>query len=371
MGQSLHVAFCGGGSGGHLTPAISIAEVLQRRLPGVELSFFTSARAVDQQILAAWTTAPVASAVTPLPMRSSANRLKYAFNLMRATWQCRKHFGAARPHVIVGLGGFASVPGVVAGYRQRIPLVLLEPNCIPGKANQWLSRWAEATLSGWPLASSYRDRWRSPLVETGVPIRESFCSLPLQARAKSSPRTLLILGGSLGARSLNDIVLRAVVNCRCLPDDWHVVHQTGSDECARVDAAYAAAAVSASVTAFVADVPSAMGGADLIVSRAGAVTLAEIAATGTAAVLVPLPSAADDHQRYNAESYAHSGAAEVVCRHGEETGEQAVETLAAALRRLCCSDHARTAMEQSAGSLSRPHAAEHAADHLLKYAPQR
>lgn len=362
MRESLHVAFCGGGSGGHLTPAIAISEALERRVPSLRLSFLTSGRPVDLQILKAWQ--PNANtSITPLRLHSSRHRLRYSLNAAASVWQCMRRFDEDRPDVVVGLGGFASIPGAVAARWRGIPLALLEINCVPGRANRWLRRGTRVVFSGWPMLARYRQSWASLVVQTGVPLRNSFFRQRGHGLASPAERTLLILGGSLGAQSLNDLVLRAVVENQCLPTGWRVEHQAGASDVQRLTAAYANSGVPAAVHSFIDNVPAAMQSASLIVSRAGGVTLAEISAIGRAAVLVPLPDSADNHQHENAAFYAGTGAAEVV-----HTGNTpAVDHFAARLHELCNSNETRARMEEQAESLVRADAADVIASQLCEF----
>lgn len=359
MRESLHVAFCGGGSGGHLTPAIAISEALGRCVPSLRLSFLTSGRPVDIQILKAWQPGAKTS-VTPLPLHSSRRRLRYSLNTAASVWQCVRRFDEDRPDVVVGLGGFASIPGAVAARWRGIPVALLEINCVPGRANRWLRRGARVVFSGWPMLARYRESWAPSVVQTGVPLRDSFFRQRVHGLVRPAEQTLLVLGGSLGAQSLNDLVLRAIVENHCLPAGWRVEHQAGASDVQRLTTAYAENGVPAFVHSFIDDVPAAMRSAGLIVSRAGGVTLAEISAIGRAAVLVPLSESADNHQYENAAFYAGTGAAEVV--HVGNT--PAVDHFAARLHELCSSKKTRARMEEQAESLVRADAADVIANRL-------
>ncbi|MEQ9406304.1 MAG: glycosyltransferase [Fuerstiella sp.] len=363
-----HVAFCGGGSGGHLTPAIAVIEALQELHGDLQVSFLTSGRAVDRQLLDSWTARPAGSVVAQLPLVSSQRRLPYAARLAAAALQCRRVFQNNRPDLIVGLGGFASLPGVAVGRWLNIPIALFEPNCVPGRANRQLARWAHITFAGWPMAAAYRERWRSPLLETGVPVRRRFVTSPESICDSASAPSLLVLGGSLGARSLNDLILQAVVHQRCLPPHWKIVHQTGPEEFSRVRQAYQQAAIEADVYPFIHRMHEELQQASLVVSRAGAVTLAEIAAVGRAALVVPLGSSADDHQLRNAEFFAAAGAAEMVRPSNQATtsAPTGAAPFTSMLHHLCVADQQRQQMAQHAAALQQPDAAVRMATELVR-----
>jgi UDP-N-acetylglucosamine--N-acetylmuramyl-(pentapeptide) pyrophosphoryl-undecaprenol N-acetylglucosamine transferase len=336
MNQLQQIAFCGGGSGGHLFPAIAIAQELLDANPDIRFLFVTSDRAIDHQIIAASGLPPESFEQMILPLRSSAGRVSFALKTVRAAFQCRRRFQQVPPNIVVGLGGFASIAGVVAGWGNRVPIVLLEQNTIPGRANQWLRRLAVRTFTGWPLESKWQDRWQTEVVEVGVPLRRSFrgdeVGTQSQSDTSSEASCLLVLGGSQGAVRLNSIVLDALTN-----GDSHgagrplqVVHQTGSGDVDRVQQAYARAGIPADVCAFIDDMPRRLASATLVISRSGAVALAEIAASGKASVLFPLPGSADQHQLRNAECLESSGAAVVIA----ETDSNASLLLSQQLDRL-------------------------------------
>jgi len=208
MTRPLNVAFCGGGSGGHLIPAIAVAQEILLREPTARFLFLTSSRAIDQTVLNACLLPRPAWQQVRLPIHSSEGRAAYAIKVGRAYLGCLEAFRQCRPSLVVGLGGFASPPGVLAARTLNIPVVLLECNVIPGAANRILNRFCTTTCMGWPMLPHHRQQWRCSVKHTGVPIR-SACDSGQQTSdattthstvaVNGAMKTLLVLGGSQGA----------------------------------------------------------------------------------------------------------------------------------------------------------------------------
>ena len=322
MSHLQYLAFCGGGSGGHLIPAIAVAEELLAENPNTRFLFMTSDRPIDRHIIATSGLPTRSIDHVALPLRTSTRRLFFAWQCMRSVLHCRRDFQRRRPDIVIGLGGFASIAGVVAGWMSGIPVVLLEQNTVPGRANRWLQRLAATTFTGWPLEAKWRGTWRTPVVDVGVPLRRVFSdgkitSGPPATHLPSVAR-LLVLGGSQGAARLNALVVDTLTNHTFGDRNLQVVHQTGLDDQDRVRNAYRQAGITADVHAFIDDMPRQLTKSTLVISRSGAVALAEIAATGRASVLFPLSASADDHQLRNAEFFAACGAAVIVCEQDSD-----------------------------------------------------
>ncbi len=326
--SSVSILFAGGATGGHLFPGIAVAEAFEgvaRRIGfvghGTPLERRES-RCRGYEYFAVPSVSSVA--LRRRPLRS----LGAAWRAYRAARRIVRGFD---PTVVIGLGGFASVPTVLAARRLRIPVALLEQNVIPGRATRWLSRGAqrvcvafEETRSSLPRAGSCR--------LTGNPVRQMSVGDTEGERGgqgeqgEQGERLLLVLGGSQGSRSLNRAVPEALSRIGGLMEGWRVVHQCGDHDPEEVQSAYRSCGVEARVERFL-DLPGRwLSRSELLVARAGATTLAEVACGGVATVLVPYPHASDDHQRANASWFVDRGAARMV----EETGgrEMLVEGLA-------------------------------------------
>ena len=365
MSNPIRVTFCGGGSGGHLTPAIAIADALRSINPDVRLSFLTSSREIDRSIIDDWKVDKKEIQFEQLPLATSRHRIVFGLKLIFATVRCLTLMRSRRPSVVLGLGGFASVPGVIAARILRIPVALLETNCVPGRANRFLSRWARITFTGWKLIDSARTSWKSHVLSTGVPIRQQFADCGTKQPA--AHKTLLVLGGSQGASSLNDLVIRSVLDSSCLPENWRVVHQTGPNEFEVVAERYSATNAGHEVCAFVRDVPTALRSSSILITRAGAVTLAEAAACSCASIIVPMMRAADGHQMQNAKHLADYNAAIVI----DESDPDAATILTDAIKQLVSSENDRKKLSNGIAKLSPTDAAECVAQQLIQIANGR
>lgn len=341
MTSEAHVACCGGGSGGHLFPAIAVAEELLTRLPEIEVTFLTSGRDIDRKVLNSAVLKATNGTQQALPVNTSVGKLGYGVAVCRSFMHCRTAFLKRRPGVVVGLGGFASIPGVLAAAWMKIPILLLETNVIPGAANRLLSRFAKVTFAGWPMAEDIRASWKSDLKTVGVPLRQAFHSLPKPAAKEP---TLVILGGSQGAESVNALVSTALSECQDVMSGWRIVHQTGSQNAAK-ESSNAGLAVER--VDFIDNLPQLLREAQVVITRCGAVTLAEIAASGCHAVMIPLGSSADGHQQANAEVLRDFGIGTII----DEGADTAVEELSQAIRTLCSQandgDRSRCSAERS------------------------
>jgi UDP-N-acetylglucosamine--N-acetylmuramyl-(pentapeptide) pyrophosphoryl-undecaprenol N-acetylglucosamine transferase len=274
-----------------------------------------------------------------------------------AAWRM---LGEIRPGLLVGVGGYASAPAVAAAWMRRVPTVLLEQNAHPGLTNRVLGRLADRICVAFPESTAYFPAERT--IETGNPVRPPSAVAPERREGFS----LLIFGGSAGARRLNEVGMEAVATLARGGSSLHVVHQTGTAERDAVAARYHERGIEADVRVFIDDMATAYANADLVVCRAGATTLAELTALGKPAVLVPYPFAADDHQRKNAESLVARGAALQILDR-----ELTVEGLAAAIAGLRDDPARRAAMARAAKALGRPDAAERVVDVCLDLVHKR
>lgn len=373
MTQPLDVAFCGGGSGGHLIPAIAVAQQILIREPHTKFLFLTSSRAVDQTVLNASLLPKRAWQQVRMPIQSSAGRMAYALKVGRSYVACLAAFRKCRPDLVVGLGGFASPPGVLAARTLNIPVVLLECNVVPGAANRILNRFCTTTCMGWPMLPYFRQQWRCAVKHTGVPIRRApnASIQPSDVSATNSAqtsdrslKTLLVLGGSQGATGVDDLVTAACEQLPTVLQGWRILHQTSAAHVATLTDFYQQRNINATVQAFISDVPASLSAADLVISRSGAVTLAEIADQGCAAILIPLASAADNHQAANAAVFAKAQAAFSI----DSSGPDAVQELVQSLESLCASTHLRQQLAISVRRLATPTAAARVAEECLSAA---
>jgi UDP-N-acetylglucosamine--N-acetylmuramyl-(pentapeptide) pyrophosphoryl-undecaprenol N-acetylglucosamine transferase len=353
----MRAVLAGGGTGGHVIPAVAIAQELQKRY-GAELLFIGTARGLENRLVPAAGFPLQLVRVGALNRVNLATRLKTLFDLPRAIISAGRMLSEFQPDVVIGVGGYASGPAMLAAIRKRIPTLAFEPNYVPGFANRIVARFVSAAAVHFEQTGQY---FRHPVV-TGVPVRPAFFQIPTKPYHLSSP-TLLVFGGSQGARAINRAVVRALPELRKRLPGLHIIHQTGERDYNETRDGYVRAGVEAEVQKFIDDMPEFFARADLILCRSGASTVAEITAAAKPAVFVPFPMAADDHQRRNAEALEQAGAAVVL----EETKLDEVwliDTITALL-----DDPSRLArMSHAARSLAHPDAAKDIAELAVKIA---
>ena len=337
----------GGGTGGHLFPGLAVAEAARRR-GDTEVLFAGSPYGIEARVI------PNSGfELRLLPIRGVRGRglrgltqfVAQAPPALAAAWRL---LGEFRADLVVGLGGYASLPLVTAAWLRRVPAVLLEQNAHPGLATRVLARIARAVCTSFPEAASFLPAAKVRC--TGNPVRE--------LRRESGMRdantfTLLVFGGSQGAHKINVEAVAAVGWLSARIAGLEVIHQTGANDFETVARGYEKVGFAAEVHAFIDDMGTAYARADLVVCRSGATTLAELTALGKPAILVPYPFAADDHQRANAESLARRGAAEMILDRDLTADLLAERVLAFAEDRSRLESVARSARE-----LGRPEAAE-------------
>lgn len=350
--------FAGGGTGGHLYPALAIANALRARLGAIRVVFFGTERLIDAKVLTYAGESLVPQGVKPLTFRPW--RWPAFLGAWRASIQrCRAHFATHRPAMVIGTGGYASAPAVRVAARRGIPTALLNPDVVPGKANRWLANCVECIFAQF---AETKEHFTDPsLVEvTGCPVRPGFRDATRPegiARFRLDPalNTLLITGASLGARSINRACVNLAPSLATL-DGWQILHLTGASDEAEVRAAYARARVHAQVLAYTEHMPEAMAAADLVVARAGASTIAEVLAAAVPAILLPYPYHRDKHQLAHAELLEQHGAA-LTCIDAIDP-ERTADGLWASLCLLVSNDERRAHMRRSARALDHPDAAE-------------
>src|SRR6185295_17725426 len=282
--------------------------------------------------------------------KSIASRLRGALILPRSAFDSWRLISNRRPKVVVGVGGYSSGPVVLMAALRGIPTMVLEQNAVPGFTNRMLAPWVRAAAVTYEQARSY---FRDKAIVTGNPVRAEFFSETMTpGRGTARTPRLLVLGGSQGAHAINVAMQQAAAELARRAGGLDIVHQTGERDLAAVQAAYASAGLTARVAPFLDGVAAEMKSADLLLCRAGATTLAELAAAGRPAVLVPFPAATDDHQRKNAQVLASAGAA-VMIQERDLTGS----TLAAELNGLLGDASRRRSMSEAMRTFARPNAA--------------
>lgn len=337
-----------GGTGGHIMPGLAVADVL--RAEGWTVTWLGAPNSMEAELVpkhgyeVAWVN------FSGLRGKGVMRKLLLPFNLLRALGQSAAAMFRHRPDVVLGLGGYITFPGGLMAAMLRRPLVIHEQNSIAGLSNKVLARIAQRTLSGFPDVL--------PGVEwCGNPVRTSIAALPDPAQrygARSGKLNVLVVGGSLGAKALNEALPQALAS---MPEDArpHVLHQTGKQHFDVVQQLYRIADVEADIRPFLEDMAGCYANADVVICRAGALTVAELAAAGVASILVPFPFAVDDHQTHNARFLSERGAAVLLPQT-----ELNAEGLAQLLRDL--TREKLLAMAQQARSVAKVDAAQRVAD---------
>jgi UDP-N-acetylglucosamine--N-acetylmuramyl-(pentapeptide) pyrophosphoryl-undecaprenol N-acetylglucosamine transferase len=344
----MRAILAGGGTGGHVIPALAIANELKKN-HAAEVLFIGTARGIENRLVPAAGYPLKLVRVGALKNVSLATRARTAFDLPRALWDASRMLNEFAPDVVIGVGGYASGPAMLAAVVKHIPTLAFEPNVVPGFANRIVARFVSAAAVHFRETAKY---FRDAEV-TGVPVRQAFFEIPIltNTRRNRTP-TLLVFGGSQGAHAINEAMIRCLPELRRQAPDIHIIHQTGEHDYNEAQTAYKNLCESAEVFRFIEDMPAAFARADLVVCRSGASTVAEITAAGKPAIFVPFPRAADDHQRVNAEVLANAGAA-VVVEEPKLEGVWLAETIAALLN-----DAPRLAqMSEAARALAHPDAA--------------
>jgi UDP-N-acetylglucosamine--N-acetylmuramyl-(pentapeptide) pyrophosphoryl-undecaprenol N-acetylglucosamine transferase len=350
----MRAILAGGGTGGHVIPALAIAQQLQSQF-AAEVLFVGTSRGIENRL--------VPNAGFPLRLVDVGalknvrftTRLKTLFELPKAVWVAGRILSEFRPDVVIGVGGYASGPAMLAAVLRRIPTLIFEPNVVPGFANRVVAPFVSAAAVHFKETGKYFRRCEV----TGVPVREAFFHLADQP----GNSTLLVFGGSQGAHAINQAVIEAAPKLVERIPGLHIVHQTGEADYNDAKAAYANLGGSVEVHRFIDDMPGLFGCASLLICRSGASTVAEVTAAGKPAIFVPFPRAADDHQKRNAEALERAGAA-VMLEQSELTRDRLVQSVTSLF-----ADQARLrTMGEAARKLSHPNAAREIAETAVRLA---
>jgi len=374
-----HIVFSGGGTGGHLFPGLAVAQRLLGEVPQLEITFVGGGRPFERRQVAA-----AGFEYLPLPCRPLPRTLRDVFpfvtDSLHGYREARRFLDDTHVSAVVGLGGYASVPMARAAIRAGVPLVLLEQNAVPGRATRWLAPAAALVCTAFAEAGHTLGS-RCAVRVTGNPIRPHFTRRPPAAQAGGAngrrggsgpngspspvdssngsnghdrPKVLLIVGGTAGARSLNENVPWALYKVGAALRGWKIAHQSGSDELEATRERYRRLGLQATVVRFIANMPQVLGQTDLVVCRAGGTTLAELAATGVPAILLPYPFAAHDHQRKNADVFSAAGAS--LTLDERELPGRIDDHLAGAIALLAGNPARRAAMAEAMRGLALPDA---------------
>ena len=358
----MNVVIAGGGTGGHLYPGIAVARELASRVPGIRISFAGTSQGIEARVVPREGFALDLIRSGGIKGKSIAVRARGGLLLVPGLIDAWRIVTAREPNLVIGVGGYSSGPVVLAAALRGVPTLLLEQNAVPGLTNRLLAPIARAAAVTFESTTAF---FGPRAFVSGNPVRPEFLApaAPIEesgADGRSPDVQVLVFGGSQGAHAINVAMVEAAKELAARIPHLRLTHQTGERDLEMVRSAYEQAGVAADAAAFFDDMARRIGRADLIVCRAGATTLAEVTAAGKPSILVPLPTATDDHQRQNAESLAQAGAAEVLLQ--PMTGRALADRIAA----LAEDGGRRARMARAARALAKPDAARVIVDRALQ-----
>ncbi len=351
-GRRLLVA--AGGTGGHLYPALAVATKLLEREPNWEVIFAGARRGLEGRIVPKAGFRLEMMRVEPLRGGGVIRKMKGVVSLLPAFWDAAKLLKRTRPAVVMGVGGYVAGPLLAVAGLSGLPTLIVEPNATPGLANRWLSRLVDAAALAWEETRSY---FGEKGFVAGNPVRAEITRV--RPRPVTENLHVLVFGGSQGSRMLNKKMVEALPLLSASRDRLKVTHQTGEADCESIRSAYLRLNFPARIEPYLDAMDREYEGCDLVISRAGATTCAELAASGRPSILVPLPLAGA-HQNHNAEMMQSRGAARMILQE-ELTGERLANTVL----ELMAAPDKRREMAEAARSLARPDAADAIVDRLL------
>lgn len=363
--MKLRLVIAAGGTGGHFYPGVAVLEALRERAD-VEALFVGTPRGIEAKKVPAMGEKLAAFDITPLNGMSLGKKLVGLLRLPRAgfaAWSAVKRFS---PDALLSVGGYASGPVTLAAIARGVPTVVVEPNAVAGFTNRLLGKRVSRACVAWEETGKF---FRGDAVRlTGTPVRRAFLERAATAKdTRGETPTIVVIGGSQGAKALNENVPGAIAKLVEGGMRVRVLHQTGEKSLDSVRSAYSSLGLEGraevEATAFIDDVASAMASADIVVCRSGAGTVSELCVIGRPAIFVPLPTAADDHQRKNAEAVSSRGAGECLLQ-----SELTPDSLAARLRALLSDRAALRAMGERAREAGSPSASDRVADEILALA---
>jgi UDP-N-acetylglucosamine--N-acetylmuramyl-(pentapeptide) pyrophosphoryl-undecaprenol N-acetylglucosamine transferase len=357
--RAMRVLIAAGGTGGHIYPGIAVAKEIMRRNAESEVRFVGTARGLETRLVpqAGFELSLIESA--GLKNVGMGARLRGLLVLPKSFLAARRLISEFAPDIVVGAGGYVSGPVLLTAAMMRKPTLVMESNALPGFTNRRLARFVDKAAVTFEAALPF---FRGKGVVTGNPVRREFFDIPPKAR-DATRFSVLVFGGSQGARAINEAMVAALPNLEAERDRLRITHQTGEADFEKVQAAYMDAGwgEQSDVLRYIDNMVAQFAQADLIVCRAGATTSAELVAAGKASIMIPFPQAADDHQRKNAEALQAAGAARMILQH-ELTGQRLASEIAALVK----APDELTGMEAASRKLARGDAAAATVDLMEK-----
>jgi len=361
--MAVRVVIAGGGTGGHLYPGIAVARELLSRQPDAVVSFAGTAQGIEARVIPREGFPLDLIRSSGVKGKSLAGRLRGAMLLPVSLLDSWRILSSRRPSLVMGVGGYSSGPVVMMAALRRMPTMLMEQNAVPGLTNRLLARIVKAAAVTYDSTQAF---FGAKAFVSGNPVRPEFfrAAGPNQESARddtTSVTRVLVFGGSQGAHAINVAMVEAAPQLAAGQPPVRLTHQTGERDVEMVRTAYRQAGIQGEVEPFLYDMGRRLADADLIVCRAGATTLAEITAAGKPAILIPLPTATDDHQRKNAESLVKVGAAELLLQ-----SDASGAALAARVQALAADAPRRHRIAAAARALAKPDAARVIVDRALE-----
>jgi UDP-N-acetylglucosamine--N-acetylmuramyl-(pentapeptide) pyrophosphoryl-undecaprenol N-acetylglucosamine transferase len=360
--EAPRIVIAGGGTGGHLYPGIAVAKELLARQSNAAITFAGTARGIEARVIPREGFGLDLIRSSGLKGKSLATAIRGALIAPVSLVDAWRIVSRRRPDLVIGVGGYSSGPVVLVAWLRGVPTMVLEQNAVPGLTNRLLARFVRAAAVTFESTTAY---FGEKGFVSGNPVRAEFVadSQPTEARVNEQPSgvQVLVFGGSQGAHAINLAMVEAAPELAAGGQRLRLAHQTGERDVEMVRTAYGAARLQADVEPFFYDMGRRVAAADVIVCRAGATTIAEIAAAAKPAILIPLPTATDDHQRKNAEALAAAGAAEMLVQ-----SEASGATLAARIQALANDRDRRARLAAAARKFARPDAAKVIADKAME-----
>ena len=356
--RGVRVIIAGGGTGGHLFPAVAIAEEFLERSQMSDVLFIGTERGLEARLLPSLGFTLRTITVAGLKGRGVTGIISGLLKIPRGILQSVSILREFRPDIVLGVGGYASGPAVIAAHFMGIKTAIAEQNALPGFTNRMLGRCVDRVFSSFPDRGGRFAAAKT--IITGNPVRKEFATGITRSRKGEDTFSILIFGGSQGARAINGAVVEALSYLEDIQERLVITHQTGEGDLDEISAAYRERGLDAEVYPFITDMASAYGAADLLICRAGATSIAEITATGKASILIPYPFAVGGHQELNARVLADAGAAEMVLEDGLDG-----KTLAGIIRRLVDSPQTIRRMEEESEKLGNVKAAARIVDECM------
>ncbi|OHB48158.1 MAG: undecaprenyldiphospho-muramoylpentapeptide beta-N-acetylglucosaminyltransferase [Planctomycetes bacterium GWF2_40_8] len=359
----MKVIFAGGGTGGHLMAGLSIAQEISSRFPGAHIIFFGTNKKGESGYIGK--SSYEFKQIEACKLTSFIRLPLFIFVSLIGIIHSMINIVRIKPDIIIGLGGYGSALPVVAAYVIGVPIVLIEQNVIPGRANLIMSRWADAILCHWESTKN-RFKKAGSVSVTGIPIRSGIVENETEVVKNpfglaSQGKTLLVMGGSQGSQAINKVLLQSIPKLKALIPGLQIIHLTGKEGYKEVKDAYDNLGINSFVSEFSSEIGIAYRLADLVICRAGANTIAEISAVGIPAILIPYPYATDNHQYWNAYELARIGGALII-----KQDELKPERLTELVSDLLLNDEKLNNMKKINRGLSRPFAAEKVVDKICQ-----